>query len=261
MLRLLQEVAAEVITPRFRTLTEGQVAEKNPGDLVTVADHEAELLITRALRTAYPGAVVLGEEAHSANPGLLQDYTAAEHAFTVDPVDGTKNFVQGSPDHAVMVAEVRSGQTVRSWIWQPQHRLGYVAELGGGAWRTCDDGAPERLTRPPVADPKRPRGVTSRRRWLGRPLGDLPPLTLTWVCCGVDYPKLVEGATDYVVYSTVQPWDHAPGALLLTEAGGVVGTLGGRPYQPQQVEQPKQHRGLLPAADQATYDLVQPHLT
>ena len=42
VLRLIEEVAAEVVTPRFRALTEGQVHEKKPGDLVTVADHEAE---------------------------------------------------------------------------------------------------------------------------------------------------------------------------------------------------------------------------
>ena len=96
---------------------------------------------------------MLGEEATSRDPGLLDRFRAADHAFTIDPVDGTKNFVRGSPDHAVMVAEIRGGETVRSWIWQPQHRVAYVAERGGGAWR---DG--QRLTRPPVGD--RLRGVT-----------------------------------------------------------------------------------------------------
>ena len=42
VLELMQSVAAEVITPRFRSLTEAQIDEKKPGDLVTVADHEAE---------------------------------------------------------------------------------------------------------------------------------------------------------------------------------------------------------------------------
>ena len=104
VLALIQEVAAEVIDPRFRSLTDGQVTEKKPGDLVTVADREAEVLITRALLAAHPDAVVLGEEASHADPSLLQRYSAAPHSFTVDPVDGTKNFVHGSPDHAVMVA-------------------------------------------------------------------------------------------------------------------------------------------------------------
>ena len=134
MLELMQDVAEQVINPRFRTLQDHQVSEKNPGDLVTVADHESEVLLTAALTAAYPDAVVLGEEAHANDPTLLDRYNEAEHAFTVDPVDGTKNFVNGSPDHAVMIGEVRAGEVVRGWIWQPQHEAAYVAERGAGAF-------------------------------------------------------------------------------------------------------------------------------
>ena len=245
VLILLREVADKVINPRFRGLTAEEVMEKNPGDLVTVADHEAEVLITETLSRAYPDALVLGEEAAAADATLTDRFRAAGHAFTVDPVDGTKNFVNGSPDHAVMVAELRGGETVRSWIWQPQHEMAYVAELGAGAW--CNG---ERLTRPPLGEGL--RGVTSRRSWIGRALGTLGALDLTWVCCGVDYPHLVEGAADYALYRRPKPWDHAPGSLLLTEAGGFVGTFEGDPYRPQ-VEAP---RGLVAAADRSSYDLV-----
>jgi fructose-1,6-bisphosphatase/inositol monophosphatase family enzyme len=114
---LLQDVAAEVVTPRFRSLSADEVSEKNPGDLVTVADREAEVLITAALTRAYPDAVVLGEEASAGDPAVLDRYAAAEHAFTVDPVDGTRNFVQGSPDHAVMAAELRGCQIQDRTAW------------------------------------------------------------------------------------------------------------------------------------------------
>ena len=245
VLTLLVDVAAEVINPRFRDLADEEIAEKNPGDLVTVADREAEVRITVALREAYPDAVILGEEATAADESLMERYRAAEHAFTVDPVDGTKNFVHGSKDHAVMVGEVRGGEAVRCWIWQPQHEVAYVAERGAGAWR---DG--ERLVRAPVGDDL--RGVTSRRSWIGRALGTLRALDLTWICCGVDYPKLVEGAADYALYRKAKPWDHVPGSLLLTEAGGYVGTFDGATYRPQ-AGTPK---GLVAAADRASYDVV-----
>jgi fructose-1,6-bisphosphatase/inositol monophosphatase family enzyme len=246
VLTLLQEVAEEVINPRFRTLEDDQIAEKNPGDLVTVADREAETLITAALRAAHPDALVLGEEAYAADTSLMDRYLAADHAFTVDPVDGTKNFVKGSKDHAVMASEVRSGEVVRGWIWQPQHQTAYVAELGAGAWR---DGV--RLTRPLVGEEL--RGVTSKRRWIGRALGALRALDLTWICCGIDYPKIVEGEADYALYGGTKPWDHAPGSLLLREAGGYVGTFDGQEYRPQA----GLPHGLVTAADQATYDVVQ----
>ena len=245
MLTLIQDVAAEVITPRFRALDPDEVDEKNPGDLVTAADREAEELLTRVLRDAHPGAMVLGEEAYAGDASLLDRFAAAEHAFTVDPVDGTKNFVHGSPDHAVMVAELKAGRSVRSWIWQPQHETAYVAELGSGAYR---DGV--RLRRDPAGQP--PSGRTSRRRWIGRRVGDMPPLELSWVCCGVDYPKLVEGETDVLVYGRGNPWDHAPGSLLVTEVGGYVGTTAGAEYVPGAALPP----GLVVAADRSTYDHV-----
>jgi fructose-1,6-bisphosphatase/inositol monophosphatase family enzyme len=246
VLTLLKEVAEQVINPRFRALATGEVHEKNPGDLVTVADHEAEILITKALNAAYPDAVVLGEEAHAADGLLLAAYESAEHAFTVDPVDGTKNFVHGSPDHAVMVSEVRGGEGVRAWIWQPQHGLGYVAERGAGAYRNG-----ERLHRPPP-DSGALAGRTSRRKWIGTSFGDLAPLALTWVSCGIDYPKLVEGETDYILYGSTRPWDHVPGALLVSEAGGVVGRTDGNPYLASDIAAP----GLVAAASPAAYDIV-----
>ena len=71
VLILLQDVAEEIIKPRFRTLAAEEIAEKNPGDLVTVADREAEVRITEALLRAYPDALVLGEEASADDPGLM----------------------------------------------------------------------------------------------------------------------------------------------------------------------------------------------
>ncbi len=255
VLELVQDVAARVITPRFRALADADISEKNPGDLVTVADREAEVEITAALRGAYPGAVVLGEEAWAEDPSVMDRYGAAEHAFTVDPVDGTKNFVHGSPDHAVMVAELRAGAVVRSWIWQPQHEAAYVAERGAGAWHNG-----ERLTRPsPGPDPAAWRTATSRRGWIGRELPGLDgaaPLTLTWVCCGVDYPHLVAGDTDVLVYSGALPWDHAPGTLLLREAGGHVGVADGRAYDPTRPHRSTHGGPLVCAADDETHRRV-----
>ena len=79
----------------------------------------------------------------------------------------------------------------------------------------------------------------------------LPPLELTWVCCGVDYPQLVEGDADYVLYAAANPWDHAPGSLLLAEAGGSPAPR--RPPLPpgDPLETDGRPAGLLAAADRA----------
>ena len=107
VLALLKHVADEVVNPRFGQLASGDVSSKShPGDLVTVADREAEVAIAAELRAAYPDALLLGEEATAADSSLPEQFRSAEHAFTIDPVDGTRNFVKGSPDHALMVSEV-----------------------------------------------------------------------------------------------------------------------------------------------------------
>ena len=118
ILQLIQDVAAEVITPRFKELRSDEILEKNPGDFVTVADRQAEERLTEQLRAAYPQAFILGEEATFENPALLDELANASHAFTIDPIDGTGNFVKGNADHAVMVAELRDGELTRSWIWR-----------------------------------------------------------------------------------------------------------------------------------------------
>lgn len=240
ILELLRDVAERVINPRFRSLSDAQVDEKGPGDLVTVADREAEELITAALLAAYPDAVVLGEEAYADDHGLMDRFRAADHGFTVDPVDGTKNFVRGSPDHAVMVAEVVDGETVRGWIWQPAHQVAWVAERGAGVRR---DG--ELLTRAPAGD--QPIGATSMSSRRGRVPDGLPPLRDTWVCCGLDYPHLLAGDCDYLVYGHTNPWDHLPGVLMTTEAGGAAAHRDGTPYGARTTS-----AGLVVAADPET---------
>jgi fructose-1,6-bisphosphatase/inositol monophosphatase family enzyme len=242
VLELMQSVAAEVITPRFRSLTKSQIDEKRPGDLVTVADHEAEELLTKALLDAYPDAVVLGEEAYATAPELMEQFRAADHGFSVDPVDGTKNFVNGSKDHAVMIAEAIDGETMRGWIWQPEHEMAWVAEHGGGVRRNG-----ELVRREPAGD--QPQGVTSIWSRRGRQPVGLPTLRGTWVCCGVDYPKLIEGEADYVLYGHTNPWDHLPGTLMVREAGGAASHRDGTPYTARSGA-----AGLVVAADPVTLE-------
>ena len=223
----MKDVAAQVITPRFRSLAEGEVMEKNPGDLVTVADREAEELITAALAADTPDALVVGEEATEFDPALLTRLAASPHAFVVDPIDGTKNFVHGRADHAVMIAELRDGASVRAWIWQPEHGVSWVAEAGAGVERNG-----VAFTRPaPSSDPAEMRGGTSRRGLRQQMRPTLPRVTETVWCCGVDYPMLAAGDLDFLVYGPPKPWDHAPGTLIVTELGGTCRLLDGQDFR------------------------------
>jgi fructose-1,6-bisphosphatase/inositol monophosphatase family enzyme len=247
ILDILKDVADRIINPRFGTLDPSQIDEKSHAhDLVTVADREAELAISATLTRIYPDACVLGEEAFAADPASLGRFYDADHAFTIDPIDGTLNFVNGSPDHAVMLAEIVEGDVVRSWIWQPQHELAFVAERGAG------------VTRNDVPVPRRSVGSgtdlhrirTSHARWHGSRLDGLGVFEPTWMCCGVDYPNLLMGPADVLVYrGTQMPWDHSPGLLMATEVGGEVGLWDGTPYRPGDPRPPTHPVILVAAAD------------
>ena len=250
---ILTEAAEAAILPRFRALAEGEVTEKSPGEVVTIADREAEDLISRRLRGVVDAPVV-GEEAVAADPSLLAALRESDVAWLVDPLDGTANFVAGRTTFAVMAALVRGGRTVAAWILQPVAGHVYAAELGSGAWR---DG--ERLRRAPAPeDPALLRGaalsrfmepeVRARVEAAAPRFAELGPGVKA---AGIDYPLVADGALDFVRYERTLPWDHAPGALLLAEAGGVVQRLDGTPYSPID-----DRRGLLVAADSATWDAV-----
>ena len=220
----LREVAERAILPRFGALREGEVEEKQPGDLVTIADREAETELVKILTLADPGALVVGEEGVFADPNRLDALPTAERAWVIDPVDGTRNFSRGSPDFAVMLAEVRAGETVRAWIWQPVHRRLYVAERGAGVFCNGEPVVPAPPTR------EVPLGAT----YVPLRADDPCPLEVrrSWGSCGIDYPKLIAGEVDFLTYRSMFPWDHLPGGLMVTEFGGRMASDEGLPYRP-----------------------------
>ncbi|NHB83806.1 inositol monophosphatase [Tessaracoccus sp. HDW20] len=246
ILGLLQLTAAEVITPRFRQLSGGDIEEKGPGDLVTVADREAEAFLTRLLKAAHPSALVIGEEGVFADPSLLKGVANADHAFIIDPIDGTRNFVSGKDEHGVMLAEVRGGVTTRGWIWQPMTGRGYVAERGAGVRCNGEPIRRVRVDRPPL-------GATSRSKLTGFDAGGrLSPVVKSHFCCAFDYPSVLEGEFDFIYYNHVRPWDHLAGSLMVTENGGVARTLDGVGYTLL-----SRSRGLLVARDTMSWMTAQ----
>ena len=224
MLDLMKAVADEVINPRFGTLVAGDIEEKAPQDYVTAADTEAEELLTAELQRRYPGALIVGEEATFVDADALTKLATADLAFTIDPVDGTANFVRANPDHAVMIAELHSGEVVRTWVWHPQHETAYVAERGAGVTL---NGVP---MKPATPGADLLRGRTARRAWLGREFSGIAPVEFHRRSASIDYPDVATGVIDYIVYGHTKPWDHLPNLLMLRELGGNIVHLDGSLY-------------------------------
>src|SRR4051794_10278381 len=105
---LMAGAAGRAILPRFCALAQHEIEGKSPGELVTVADREAEALLAAGLAPLLPGSRVIGEEACSADPRLI-DALGEGIVWLVDPLDGTGNFAAGRPEFAVMVALLRDG--------------------------------------------------------------------------------------------------------------------------------------------------------
>jgi fructose-1,6-bisphosphatase/inositol monophosphatase family enzyme len=90
---IIVECAEKYILPRYKTLAQHEISAKtSPRDLVTQADLDVEEHLTRVLPDLLPGSVVIGEEAASKNPALLDQLDDKSlKIWIVDPVDGTHN--------------------------------------------------------------------------------------------------------------------------------------------------------------------------
>jgi len=255
---VLRKAAATEIMPRFRRLPAGGVRKKTgPLDLVTDADEAAEAQITQALEKAFPGCVVVGEEAATGNPALIGRLADAELAFAIDPVDGTSNFAAGLPLFGVMAAVVEHGRTVAAIILDPVCNSYSAAMLGGGAAEHAADGSVVALH---VAAPVPVAEMTGMVSWRFMPaalrdrvLPALPRFAQTWDhrCAAHEYRALIAGHSSFVVFNRLMPWDHLPGVLLLAEAGGYSAKFDGSAYQPGDVT-----GGLICASDTSAWDSV-----
>jgi myo-inositol-1(or 4)-monophosphatase len=204
-----------------------QVSGKGePGDLVTNADLEVEQAIHGYLGRRFPRVAVVGEEGGDA---ALKD-----EAFYVDPIDGTLNFVHGLPPFGVSVGYWRDGLPRAAAVCNPLTGELFTAQRGAGAARNGKtirvSGAT--LLRDSLVAGGWPYAREDRARLLSqmervylraqeiRTIG-CASLGLCYVACGI-----FDGYWEW----GLKPWDLAAGVLIVTEAGGRVSSLSGKPF-------------------------------
>jgi len=230
---IIAEIAETEMMPRFGRLKPREVRQKSgPNDLVTTIDEKVEGELKRALLDLRPGAAFIGEEAAAADPTIMGALNGV--AWVVDPIDGTRNFINGVPEFGVIVALVADGETQMGWIFAAPRQECAIAVRGKRATIAGEPIAVAKQSRP------RPHGLRS--------LGWLPAerqsrmraalaanfTTEPGHCAAYAYLRLARGEVDFKLSSRIHPWDHAAGALLLSEVGGETRWLDdGRPYAPQ----------------------------
>lgn len=248
----LVEAAEEDILPRYRGLAAEDVMEKNPGDLVTVADIDAEQRLSRLLTEHVPGSVVVGEEGVHRDAGLLERLTGEDPVWIIDPVDGTQNFADGKPPFVTIVAYLTGGVALAAWIHDPVTGETAVAESGSGSWI-----GPSRLSVAAGEDVSNMTGLINSSAYGRQNRDEVREKKqafreiIRYGCAGYAYRQLAAGHRHFSLYNRLWPWDHAAGVLLHAEAGGFTARVDGAPYRPTDRVQ-----GALSAPDEATWQRI-----
>lgn len=242
---LIKEASADIVMPRFRALATHEIEEKSKGDLVTIADREAELWLAPRLEALVQGSRVLGEEAAAADPALLTHLDDDTPLWTVDPVDGTANFAAGRETFGLMVSLLEGGDTVRAWIYLPVGDALAVSERGGGAFWHDASGSVRLDAGAASAEPAEQKASFYVRfmpdEWKSgiEACAARVGATTSLLCSAWDYTNVARGRHDFITYHRMLPWDHAPGSLILREAGGVVRDIEtGMDYAPRTLKGP-----------------------
>ncbi|WP_421621391.1 inositol monophosphatase family protein [Alkalilimnicola ehrlichii] len=216
--------AGDVIVRNLDRLDRVQVDSKGRNDFVSDVDRMAEEQIIHILRRAYPDHAILGEESGS--------HGQADYEWVIDPLDGTTNYLHGFPHYAVSIALRHRGRLESGVIYDPLRQELFTAHRGAG----CQlDGRRLRVTRAKTIDGallgtgfpfKNPRLLDpymAMFRDVSRRASDLRRAG----SAALDLAYVAAGRLDGFWELGLQPWDMAAGALMVKEAGGLVGDVTG----------------------------------
>ncbi len=213
-----------VLSANWRNLPHGSVEEKKKNDFVTLADRESEERIVGVLRGRFPGDAFLGEEGGTHGGGEAR---SGARIWIIDPLDGTSNFVSGFPFWCVSIAAREGDDLVAAVVWDPLRDEMYTAERGGGAWR---NGTRLSVTGRPGLDgafvatgfPFRNRHKIDSYLALFKAVFVHARAIRRAGSAALDLAYVAAGVFDGFFEFRLAPWDVAAGALLISEAGGVL---------------------------------------
>lgn len=218
--------AGQIINRASLDLSRVNVGVKQQNDFVTEIDRAAEASIIETLRETYPKHSILAEETG------LSGSEGSEYQWIIDPLDGTTNFIHGFPQYAVSIAMAHKGVLTHAVVYDPNRNELFTASKGSGAYLNdkrirvskrlkldealIGTGFPYRSFDHVDAYLGIFKELTRRTAGIRRP--GAASLDLAYVACG-----RLDGFWEF----GLSPWDMAAGALLITEAGGLIGDLAG----------------------------------
>ena len=223
--------AGSIINRAALDRTQLEIRAKRANDFVTQVDRAAESAIIDIIHQAFPDHAILGEES-GAVEGKSGAGGRAEYRWIIDPLDGTTNFIHGFPQYCVSIALQHRGATVHGVVYDPSKNELFTASKGSGAF--LDD---RRIRVTKCVNLKDALVGT------GFPFKELSRLDLYMRqlktvmasssgvrragAAALDLAYVAAGRMDAFWEMGLAPWDMAAGALMIQEAGGLVGDLSG----------------------------------
>lgn len=198
---------------------------------VTAADREANELIVDCLRREFPDDGILAEESTDSEHRLDKD-----RVWLIDPMDGTKNFIQRDGDFAVQIGLAVNGESVVGVVYQPVRNVLYRAVRGGGSW--IEDDHPARpMSVSPHTEPGEMVLASSRSHRSPRmervvqEFGFKDEVRRGSV--GVKIGLITEQKADLYLHlsPSTKQWDTCGPEIILAEAGGRLTDLFGQPLR------------------------------
>jgi 3'(2'), 5'-bisphosphate nucleotidase len=227
-----------------------------PATISTYVDKASQELILEYLHARFPKDALCAEESIEGFEGVPK---SGPRTWVVDPIDGTRGFARKVGQFSVMIGLLAGGKPVVGVVAEPaQNRLTY-ARLGGGCWSHVGEGTAMACR---VSEHKSGRTVLvqswSKPEQITRPVEVLKPKrVLETYSGGVKLAMVARGDADIYAntYETFYDWDICAGHILVTEAGGTVTDLAGKPivYQGPDFAQRK---GLLATNSQGHDEVV-----
>lgn len=228
---LVEIVAEAAILVRSIYERPFKVDYKGPFDPVTDADRKANELICRRLGAAFPDAVVVAEESR---PEEFEGFRSAERVLFVDPVDGTREFVERNGEFVVMVGMLEADLPVGAVIHAPAHELAWAGLVGEGAFELAPGGSrrPIRVsTRGELENARIVSSRSHRTEALERALIALGAARTRAIgSAGLKGSTVATGEAEAYVapFHAGKRWDVCPTDALVTAAGGKVTDVFGR---------------------------------
>ncbi len=207
------------------------VKRKEDNTPLTAADLRSNEIIEKGLSALAPEIPLLSEEG---NWPAYNQRRQWDRYWLVDPLDGTRGFVNHLDEFTVNIALMDKGKPVLGVIYAPKKEWYYFAYSGAGAFKRVADQEPIEIhTR--RADTSALRiiiGYYHKEARLQKLLQSSPENTINRVNSSLKLGVLAEGSAD--LYPRIGPtseWDTAAGQIILEEAGGIVVDLEGQPLQ------------------------------